>query len=371
MRLNPLRPGMHFAALIAMGVGLLVAASSESQAVAQHRAVAVAAAEPNLGVSILRDDGRVVSFTDRDELEGPVVIAGLDRVIAITPRSALRDDGAVLTWEPRCYSGAYSDPAHLQCDFPRNVRRVAGLSNVVAISEANGFHLALDKDGSVWGWGNDEDGLISGLPPLDRSKAGRTRHVKAPLRIPLPVPMISVSAGYVQAGAIDRNGNAWTWGGNRFPKNVAAGEHFNLANGLVAVRVADLPPVVAIDATSLPYVVTREGEVWAWGDIPAAGGSGYKQTTAPNKIAGATEIVALSQGNDNTIAMLTKGGTVLYLGAFVPDNQFHGSNLEPRATVRTPPAVVVSGAARITTDGSVLYFLLNRPQAPKHVDIGQ
>jgi hypothetical protein len=348
-----IRPGE----LIAIVIGLLVFALSAPSAAAQHRAVAVAASEPNLGVSVLREDGRVVSFTGPDELEGPVVIPGLDRVIAITARTALRDDGSVLTWEPHCYRDD-------QCEVPpRNVRRVARLHDVVAISEANGFYLAVDKDGSVWGWGNDEDGLISGLPPLDQSKIHKVRSVNVPVRIPLPVPMVAVSAGYVQAGAVDRDGNAWTWGGHRFPRVVAAGEQFTMKQGLVAVRVAGLPPVFTIDVFSSPYVV------WAWGDVPATTGS--VQTTVPMKIAGATGIVALSQSY-GAVAMLTKGGTVFYLGPSAPDDQFSGdTHFEPRATVRTPPAAAISGAARITADGALLYFLFNHPQAPKRVDIGK
>ncbi len=360
-RINHLKLVRHLARLI---IALVVLAGAGSETFAQHRAIAVAAAEPALGVNVLRDDGRVISFTMLDEVEGPVLIPGLERIVAITPRMALREDGVVLTWEPSC-DGTGAPAA--SCDFFENTHEVRGLHDVVAISEANRLRLALDRNGAVWGWGNDEDGLISGLPPLDRQKKHKARIVEKPTRIPLPVPMAKISAGYVQAGAIDRDGHVWTWGGDRFPADKAQGERFVLPNGLVAIRVDGLSTAASLDMSSSPYVLTKAGEIWRWGGFEGA--TGNVDTSMPIRVSGVDEATAVSQGN-NFVAILTKDGSVLYIGS-APDDRNFASSPKPRATRPLPAAIAISGAARIMNNGAAVHFLVHRPGVPKSLDLGQ
>lgn len=348
-------------------VVLLFVATTSTLAIGQERkAVWVSATEPNLGVNVVRDDGRVVSYWDVTGVKGPRIIPGLENIVATTARLALRKDGVVLMWEPKCGRNPDhpEDVEHEFCEFP-SARPVTGLSKIVAISESSGAYLALDRDGAVWGWGDDSDGLISGKPavPQPFGKPFKHRLVEAPTRIPLPAPMKAISASIALGGAIDREGHTWIWGGGKFPELQAPGEDFPGPNGFVARRVIGIPPAQSIDFT---HVVTQTGEAWRWGISRV---NGVRGSVIPSRVAGLTNVVALSYADFFT-ALLDSNGVVLFIGV-APDTRSYGKFIdEPHATKLMPPAKFVSAGARITTDGAVLFFSDIRPEIVQRLELG-
>jgi hypothetical protein len=348
-------------------VVLLFVATTSTLAIGQDRkAVWVSATEPNLGVNIVRDDGRVVSYWDVTGVKGPRIIPGLENIVATTARLALRSDGVVLTWEPKCSGNPDNteDVEHEFCEFPP-AHPVAGLSKIEAISERSGSYLALDRDGAVWGWGDDSDGLISGKPAVSQPFAKPFKHrlVEAPMRIPLPVPIKAISAGIAQGGAIDREGHTWIWGGGKFPELQVPGEDFPGPNGFAAWRVVGIPPAQSIDFT---YVVTQTGEVWRWGISRV---NGVRGSVIPSRVAGLTNVVALSFATFFT-ALLDSDGVVLFVG-IAPDAKNYGEFIdEPHATKPMPPAKFVSAGARITADGTVLFFSHIRAGIVQRLELG-
>lgn len=343
---------------------LLLAAVVSSGAVAQPRkAVWIAAVETNLGINVVRDDGRVVSYWDVSSAEGPRVIPGLENIVATTARLALRRDGVVLTWQPKCVGG--EDP---NCEFPP-ARPVAGLRNVVTISEYRGCYLALDREGTVWGWGDDSNGLISGQPAVDQplGKPYKRRLVNAPTRVPLPVPMASISAGAAQGGAIDRDRRAWTWGGGSSAEFLQGpGEDIRGSNGFVARRITGLPPVRALDTRTTAYAITLTGELWRWGVSQV---NGMRGSTTPSKVEGVTNVAAISHTGFFT-AIMDGFGIVRFIG-LAPDHDHGGKFIdEPHASKPMPRATFISGNARITTDGSVLFFPFGSNGAVRRLELG-
>jgi hypothetical protein len=112
------------------------------------RAVAITAG----GSTILREDGRVVSFKDPNSLEQPVLVQGATSIIAVAgsnPGWALRNDGTVLAWEAKC-----TEEEQPTCRLG-TAKRVEGLRDIVGISERRDVYLALQRDGTVWGLGDD------------------------------------------------------------------------------------------------------------------------------------------------------------------------------------------------------------------------
>jgi hypothetical protein len=357
-------------ALVCSVVILWLVAIAAVPAIAQERkAVWVSAQETNLGVNIVRDDGRVVSYWDVTFANGPHIIPGLENIVATTARLALRRDGVVLTWTPKCGkdSNNSTDVEHEYCEFP-SARSVAGLRDIIAISQYGGCYLALDRDGAVWGWGDDSDGLISGRTAVPQfpGKGYKRRLIMAPTRIPLPVPMAGISAGVVQGGAIDREGRAWTWGGGRSPDLQAPGENVSGPNGFVARRVTGLPPARIIDVHSNVYSVTQIGELWRWG---VSSVNGVRGSTIPSRVEGLTNIVAVSHVGSFT-AIMDSDGAVLFIG-LGPDADHHGKFIdEPHASKVMPRAKFISGGARITADGAVLFFNNIRSGGVRRLELG-
>jgi len=79
---------------------------------------------------------------------------------------------------------------------------------------AGNFHcLALDKDGYVWGWGDNRYGQLGN----GESQEFRTK----PVRVKKDASnfldnIVYIDAGYKHSTAIDKYGNFWVWGSNEF-----------------------------------------------------------------------------------------------------------------------------------------------------------
>jgi alpha-tubulin suppressor-like RCC1 family protein len=106
----------------------------------------------------LKSDGTVVAW-GADFLGPTIVPPGLSNVLAIGGGSfhslALKSDGTVVVWS--------SDTAFSGDLGATNVP--AGLSNVVAIATGGGHHcLVARRDGTVFGWGDNNAGSVTGVP---------------------------------------------------------------------------------------------------------------------------------------------------------------------------------------------------------------
>jgi len=216
-----------------------------------HRAIAITAS----GDAVLRDDGRVIGFNNRNkEAEGPIFIRGLRGIIDVAGASedglgpnwpkgsaywiALRRSGEVLQWNGHC-----SDEGIYSCSFSRAT--VVPLPRKVAvIASAGGTHLAIDSEGQAWGWGLDHDGLITGQKG-ERDPSGRLipRLIERPIKIPLSAPLKYIAIGFPHSIGIDRKGTVWLWGAHN-DQNFLPKDTETYTNGkFVARKVLNIPPV--------------------------------------------------------------------------------------------------------------------------------
>jgi alpha-tubulin suppressor-like RCC1 family protein len=138
-------------------------------------------------------------------------------------------------------------------------RPVGGISHVTAISAGNGFGLALEKDGSVWAWGDNSLGELGVNGP---EQPGGCPHLanKAPVDLPCsptPVPVAglkdvtAISAGSNFSLALEADGSVWAWGRN------SSGQ---LGNGAAIVGLSPFSPfpmpVVGPQGGTLRRVIT-------------------------------------------------------------------------------------------------------------------
>jgi YD repeat-containing protein len=235
---------------------------------ANHRAVAITDA----GEAVLRDDGRVIAFGNKSREGGePVFIEGLTDIVDIAGQSgglgrlrtrgsaywiALRRDGAVFEWDGSCASEGYLD-----CRYSR-AKAVSRLHGIVAISSGDGTHLAVDRDGQAWGWGWDQDGLITSR---HGERGARSRLIKSPIQIPVPTPLKAIAVGTPHAMGIDRAGGVWIWSGNNSLEFQPEQSELTSRGTFVTRKVIGLPPARSGKALGQSYVVTDKGELWSWG----------------------------------------------------------------------------------------------------------
>ena len=131
--------------------------------------------------------------------------------------------------------------------------KVVNDSNI-QISLGYKFSVALKQDGTVWSWGQNNDGEL-GL--------GNTTEYDEPQQITdITEKITDVKTGYYHSIALTEKGEVYTWGYNG---------NGQLGNGtredsLVPVKVTGLKNVTKVNAYKyMTIALTQNGEVYAWG----------------------------------------------------------------------------------------------------------
>ncbi|WP_395847386.1 hypothetical protein [Cystobacter fuscus] len=214
---------------------------------------------------------------------------------------ALRRDGTVWAWGDNQY-GQLGDGTNQQRSTPV---RVQGLTNVVSISGNGLISLALRRDGTVWAWGDRRNGLMGG--------GGTSGLQTTPAQVQDLKGVVAIAAGSRHALALRRNGTLWGWGNNLFGQ---LGTGSNLRT--VPVPLKDLGSEVSVAfSRDHALAVLADGSLWAWGSNHRGQlGDGTTETrTEPTRVSGLSDAVAVSLGLDYSFA-LRADGTVWAWGSY-------------------------------------------------------
>ena len=267
------------------------------------------------GTSIaLRNDGTVWSWglpfgspgSTVDSVTIPRRVEGISNVVQIasgwTHALALRSDGTVWSWGTSDYGQLGNLPAVAGLPLPPAV--VPGLNNIQSIAAGSGTSFALAADGTVWGWGKNDNGQLG-----DGSQTNRFY----PVHLNAISGVRSVATNGNSTYALKIDGTLWSWGSNTFGL---------LGNGsadvlsLVPVRVSSLSNVrdVATDSYHV-LALLSDGSVWAWG----SGGSGQlgngtsNNSATPVQVSGVTNATAVAAAAITSL-LLKADGTVWRFG---------------------------------------------------------
>ena len=216
---------------------------------------------------------------------------------------------------------------------------VIGLPGVKQASLGGSHALALASDGTVWSWGDPLNGVLGD---------GSTDLRLVPAMVPGLAGVVSIAAGSGFNLVLLQDGTVMAWG-----LGGAVGDGTTTQRKL-PVPVPGLDGVVDIKAESGSLALKRNGSVWQWGR------SGLSPTLVP----GLPRIKAIAQGTTVSLA-LDDAGEVWAWGAAVPDFFGAGQPLGPTPTRVSTPAEVVkmeaSGHILIATkDGAVWALGVNQ-----------
>jgi alpha-tubulin suppressor-like RCC1 family protein len=140
----------------------------------------------------------------------------------------------------------------------------AGLTNVMALAGGGNHSLALNRDGTVVGWGANDEQVPPGLTNV-----------------------VAIAAGASHSLALGADGSVTGWGGNWAGQAQAPPD----ATNIIAISCGD----------SHSLALTADGTVAAWGDDSSG------QTNVPEGLA---NVVALAAGSQHSVALRTDGRVV-------------------------------------------------------------
>lgn len=179
---------------------------------------------------------------------------------------------------------------------------------IIQISAAGQSCVALAGDGSVWEWGSNWRGELTG-----NSSDGH----QAPIRVPID-HVVAVSAGGFENLALSDDGTVWAWGS--LESNISKGTFTP-----VQIPISGVKSIYAGEAWC--FAIKNDNTVWAWGENNGGqlGDGTYTSRSTPVQIP-LTNIRFICPNSDAIFAVDNDGsvwgwGSNFYVSG---DNSSHG-----------------------------------------------
>jgi alpha-tubulin suppressor-like RCC1 family protein len=199
--------------------------------------------------------------------QAPVQVTGLTDVVQIGAGDsfsmALKSDGTVWAW-------GYNGSGQLGRNNLTNSSvpvQVLNLTDIVSIAVGRSHAHAIKDDGTVYGWGFNGEGCVG-----DDTLTNR----KLPVQVFGMPPVVSISSWMHSTNlALCRDGTVWGWGQNA-DGEIGDG---TVTRRKLPIQVTTLTDVTALAVGRNSMAVTRAGDVYAWSRF-GAGFLGFPSTVA-------------------------------------------------------------------------------------------
>lgn len=228
---------------------------------------------------------------------------------------ALSSDGTVWAWGDNSEGQLGNNRSDLQ-KSPTPVQ-VSDLTNVVAVAAGGAHSLALKKDGTVWGWGNNEYGqggfgkveLLAGGP--DYYMPDQFLRSYTPLQVQGLTDIIAIAAGMDYSLALKADGTVWSWGSNPYGRqltNTSGG--FTNTPAQVQIdsyghKLTDITKISAGSAFGL--ALKKDGTVWTWGGLLVDDEGVHNSVATAQQVFSLTDVVSISAGYNHSLALKSDG----------------------------------------------------------------
>jgi alpha-tubulin suppressor-like RCC1 family protein len=245
---------------------------------------------------------------------------------------AIEKNGRVWGWGNNFY-GQLGDGTSVSKRTPVSVGGTTKTFCEIATSKQH-HTVAIDRNGRAWGWGWNVYGQLG-----DNTGTSRLTPVSV---VGAVKTFCKIAAGFYFTVALDKNGRAWGWGYNA---NSQLGDN-STTQRLTPVSVLGATKTFCKIAAGAQHTVaiTRTGRAWAWGDNQQGqlgDGTEFGSRRTPVSVAGAVKTFCdIKAGESHTLA-LDKNGNVWAWGTYT--NGRLGNNtgnatctpLSVRGTTRT------------------------------------
>ena len=179
------------------------------------------------------------------------------------------------------------------------------LTGVIAVSAGQSFSLALQANGTVWAWGDNNNGELGIGNYIEQNYA---------VQVPGLSNVVAISAGIFYSLALTSDGNVWAWGDNSYGE-LGDGSY---TTHITPEQVPGISGVVALSAMGITSLaLTADSAVWVWGDNTwgELGLDSFSCTqSSPTRIPGfyATTLGTDSVGNSVQVLKITPMATFAF-----------------------------------------------------------
>ncbi|MDO9423584.1 MAG: hypothetical protein Q7T40_05285 [Methylobacter sp.] len=257
-------------------------------------------------------NGRVGPYNDRTKV--PVQVTGLSRIVAIGAgwgysAYAIDEDGNLWSWGSNSAGQLGTGTSDI---MSHPIPTLApGLTGVSAISAADESMLALLSDGTAMGWGYNGDGGL-GVTTVGSAVAPSPVTNLTGLKA-IAATNINTTNGHF---ALDNNGSVWSWGDNNFSTVDCGQTRANSTAYTIPTVINNIPPVKQISGGDGHVLFVTESGTVAGCGVNSSGQLGDGTTThisstkpGPLLVSGLSRVTWVAAGN-NASAAITDDGSV-------------------------------------------------------------
>ena len=172
--------------------------------------------------------------------------------------------------------------------------RVPGIDTAMNICASYEFTCAVLADGTVWCWGNNDDGKLGRDEDL--------RHmIDRPMRVPGIDTATSVHSTYDHTCAVLTDGTVWCWGNNEY--GMLGQDYDEQGATHVPMQVPGIDTATSVSVgMEHSCALLADGTVWCWGEVGEDG-----STHVPVQVSGIDTATSIEAGDEHTCAVLADG----------------------------------------------------------------
>jgi alpha-tubulin suppressor-like RCC1 family protein len=239
---------------------------------------------------------------------------------------AIRANGSLWGWGNNI-QGQIGDNSIIFRSSPVQIGALTGWTRVAAGNQS--FTLAI-RSGQLWSWGVNSRGQLGINAPTSDQRS-------SPVQVGALTDWAEISAGNAHCLAVKTGGTLWAWGEND-QGQVGDGTTINRSSPVQIGSASDWSKVYAGigNSPSNSYAIKTNGTIWAWGSPGGNGTLGNSltlDTSSPVQIGSATNWSMLTPlgGNSGFVFAINSSGELYGWGncGIINENTFLGSLNSP------------------------------------------